>query len=608
VYDVQPDFDIEQAEPDARPDPDAEAAAQGIDLKRLHEQITESLKLRRQITAMSMTRIKAFAGCNYREDWSDGENLFETHAYEWCAIMVPHLILTNPSVKVTDMGIADDNTQALQVALKNLMHQTRLSDELRHIAHDIQFDFGVAMCRLEPTPGLKVQSQIRPMRPVIRRVSPRLFFTDHEAPMLGSPRFAGHFFIADPKSMSAETITDTEGNSTPRYDAEILESCYDDGEYTTLSADMLQDGIVLPGEEKRIVGMEIWLAERNLLLTACWSCSGLKLLESPRQYIGPESGPYSMFGVTEVVDQVYPLAALAITQKQVDELNQHRRHASEGASKAKTLHVFNGAENGVIASFKSAADGDALSIPGFNGMYTPVPIRGASPDTMEYIDAMKERLAETSGLNDVMRGNITGQATATEITQAGGFADVRLKDAQNQFKASVRDLLGKVVDLMDAHEDVMFPVAIDDPNNPGTLVRGTYQGGPSNDPLLASWPWARSTSIEIEPYSMEYTNQAVLRQQLMAAQKYVVDVLGAAMNQPSLNAKKMIDDLMEQFNVPNGGTRYVDWAMFQQTRMMGMMAAGLGGGGGVPAPAASANEPTAGRVASNNIPAPSRVS
>jgi hypothetical protein len=48
-------------------------------------------------------------------------------------------------------------------------------------------------------------------------------------------------------------------------------------------------------------------------------------------------GPYSLFGFYLVPDQVYPLAPLAVTRKQVEEINKHRWQASRDAAVAKQI-------------------------------------------------------------------------------------------------------------------------------------------------------------------------------------------------------------------------------------------------------------------------------
>lgn len=602
-------------------------AREAIDYEELKKDIDDALRLRRSITNASSRRIRLYAGSCYRADWTSlpgAAEVIETHAYEWCVTVVPHLVIDNPTVKVTEMGITDAQTQSLQLALQSLIRQIKLSDTLRAVGMDLQFDFGVAMVRLEPTPGIKgpedgavdAPQTFVPMRPVVERVSPRMYFHDAQTPIHGKPRFAGHFRCVEIDELLAETTVDQSGNVVPRYNPELIKNAAKSADLEQLRVEMLQDGIVLTDERKNVLLVEVWLRKQNQLVTCIWNGATMEELEEPRSYAGPEEGPYVLFGLQSVPDQVYPLAPLAVVEKQVEELSAHRMQAAKSAAVAKTVHVFDGAAEGQIAQFMSCADGSGLSLPNFTGKYATVRTPGADPQTLEYIDRCKARLNETSGINDVMRGNISGEASATEVAQAGGFADVRLKDAQHEFKNCVGELLRRIVDLLDRHDDVIFPVAAEHPVT-GEMTRATFVGGADEDPMNAGWPFRRSLTVTIEPYSMEYTSQAVLRQQMMTAQEYIIKITQAGTMMPWLKVEKMITDLMAQFNLPNAGSRYVDFALMRQAALFAQL---MGAGGGDPAATGGAGggtqggvgkQPSAspavspGQIAASNVPRPS---
>lgn len=529
---------------------------------KMRREIYSSIQLRRDTTNQSRSLIRQY-GEGGRETWQSGDEVFENHAFEWVANIVPHLVFTNPTVRVTDLGVQDAQTQMVQWGLRSAIQQTRMNLDLTACAYDIQFDFACGIVVNEPTPGFLLEGNgFTPLRPRLKRLSPRQVFRDARAPELGKPRFEGHIFVKDKNDMLAETVTDDNGNTVPKYDSAAVMELTDNDGLDELRKDLMQDGIFLADSENQVVCFEVYCHEAKCWLTLGF-CSGddARLLRTEREYRGPADGCYCWFGTYIVPDQVYPLANLAVTRKQVEEINKHRWQMSRDAAVAKQVGIVNGAAPGIVANIQDAKSGDILSLPGFTGVVNTMKFGGAMKETYEYVEFSKSMLDRMSGLSEMQRGNLTG-VTATEAESAKEFVDVRLKYAQNRFKEDVSIMLGKMADPLYNNKSIAFPCMIE-PEGGGDPTRGTFMGGQVQPPD-PQYPWRPSLMVEIEPYSMEYVNQGQLREQMIAYQQQVVELLQAQMTLPMMNGRAMLNDLGQTMNMPRSADRYANWQMMMQ--------------------------------------------
>lgn len=534
---------------------------------KLRREITAAIGLRRDSTNTSRNLIRSYAEGG-REKWQSGSEVFENHCFEWVANIVPHLVFTNPTVRVSDMGVQDYQTRRVQWGMRSLVQQTKMNRDLTPCAYDIQFDFGCGIVVNERTPGFMGQD-FTPMRPRFKRLSPRQVFRDSRGPELGQGRFEGHMFVRDKADMLAKTVTDEAGNTVPKYDAAAVEELTANDGLEELRKDLMQDGIFLADQENQVVCFEVYAREHGLWLTLGFSSGDdARFLRAEREYRGPQDGPYCWFGTYLVPDQVYPLANLAVTQKQVEELNKHRWQMSRDAGFAKQIGIVNGAAPGVVANIQDAKSGDILSLPGFTGVVNTLKFGGAMKESYEYVQFSKEMLNRLSGLSEMQRGNLTG-VTATEADAAREFVDVRLKYAQSRFREDVSEMLGKVADVLYHNDAVTFPCTVE-PEEGGDPVRGTYMGGEFGRPN-PMYPWRAGMTVEIEPYSMEYVNQSQLRAEMMEYQRAVVELIQAQVAMPALQGRNMLADLGQTMNMPRTADRYVNWEMLMQQMALGMM-------------------------------------
>lgn len=512
----------------------------------LGEQIRKAIDLRRAHTAHSANLIRQYAGDSYRTSWGTEVKVYENYAFKWCSSAVPQLAMFCPRVKVRDLGhITDEQTKADELAVNALLPQINFAATLRAVALDIQFDFGVFLVNVEQAPGLKTGGMA--LRPTVRRVSPRMFFRDPLSAALGYCRFEGHSWVGDIDSLATQQNSD----GSPKYDPDALQKIKG-LDFDSVMSDLIQDGVVVAKDDTSAVVLHtVYLYEEREVCTLALSQDSAVILRRV-PYQGAPKGPYHMVGTWAVPDQVYPLAALAVSANQIEELNEHIGLASADAKAGKRLVFANGGEKAAVAAIAEVASNSIVTLPGFNGLITQVDVGGVRPETMEYIAAKRQDLDTLTGLTDAVRGVVTGRGSATEAAMANQFIDIRINWAQSLFKEAVGEVVEGLIGIMATNEAVSFPVAAEGPD--GTPMRGTYFGGMDDDP---AWPWERSLTVEIEPYSLEYSNKAILREQMQAAQAHVLAIANAAAQNPAINAPAMIDDMLNQLNISGGSKRYL---------------------------------------------------
>lgn len=551
--------------------PKAAAIAQAradFDGREWMEKIKADLQLRRRTTTLSRELIASYVGSYHGSQI--GKDTWIPFAFEWCTLIVPQFIQYLPKVGITDGGIKDETTDALEQAMRSLMPSIKLERELRLVAFDMQFDYGVTMTRLAPTPGLRAAADITPMRPEIRRVSPRAYFRDCQSAQLGQPRHEGHQWFSQLDKL--KEIKDANGE--PKYDPEALARLSAGSVDDQVRQELVLDGIIVPAEDSKTVLLTtLYLAETDEILTLAWAGGELVRLRQVPAKTGEQS-PYTLCELYPVPDHVYPLAPLAVTQKYVEAMNAHMRAAARAADGAKSLYLHDSDIPGISDVLANAPHNSLVGLKGLKRLPEKFETEGVRPEQLDWIQTLTERADRAVGLSDQARGVVKGEATATESALSGAFTDVRLKYSQGMFRGGTADALTKAVRMMDECQDVIFPLVARDPIT-GQSRRATFYGGQD---LMSTRdvgsPWKRSCTVEIEPASMEYSSSVVLRQQMADAMDVVVGLVQAKKANPELNVENMLADYMATLNVPQAPGKYVDFAMLQQTLAIGMAMAG----------------------------------
>lgn len=541
---------------------------------------TQAIRVREKHTTMSEDLIKQYHGSSWREGCGPDVESHENHAFDMVVNTHPFLIYTNPQVNVESKRpkVQRELAGALKHGLNRWIRDVKFADVVGEVALDTMFDFGVLLVTLTASPGHENKTT-PPLRPNLERISPRKFFIDPQCHGKRKYRFIGHELEKDLEDLKSEKEIDPiTGESRHKYDQAVVAKLTADADGTESGrpSELMRSsgGTVVPRNRVRL--LEVYVPEHRQIFTLSYQTSadgdrkeGV-FVRKPRAYFGPRWGPYILFGIYAIPDQVYPLPPLAITATLVDEINAQIDQVSDQADLAKQLTFVNGANSVLKNAVLTGRNGEVYGIPGFSkDQIETITLNGPSLEQMDYVDRLRQRLDRKSGITEFQRGNVTGDATAAENNLAAHAADIRRKFMQRNFRQDVVLTLETAAWFMCNSDNVVFPLALPssvldgedgDQDDVGEMEDALFLGG--IQPGQEDFNW-HDLEITIEPYSMEMVDQEALQKRIQTA---FALVLQAAPIMPQINYvnwKSLLDDLFEAINIKDG-RKYINFERLEQ--------------------------------------------
>ena len=531
--------------------------ALSIDPEDQFLEIDDAIKAAKRHHQFADDRIKRYVGNRHRDDWKPTESVpvYKPHEWEYVTNMVPNLVYRDPTVEVEGLvaGIDDEAEFAIGQVMPQWIHGVRFAERLQPLAYDTMFAFGVAMLRLDALPGYDGAPEPLPLWPLFERISWKRFFQD---PRGGAQnwRFRGHYWRADQEDL----LNAMEPDGSPTFDPDLVRGMAVDTDDKEFEHD--ESGPKgYTAQRKVVTGYEFYDRASGMIFTLGSMASGQKRhIRQPRQFVGFPDDPYVVFGLYLVPDQVYPLPPLAVTDERVRSINAHRHQMALDAATSKRLLAIDGTQGSEQEKVNGALSGSTIVLGGVSAKaYQVLEFGGASDKQREYVLQETAELNETSGMSDLRRGNITGKATATEVSEVAEADDARTEFARSNFHTCTTELLDKAARLMLRSDQVVMPIAVEMPDPmTGQMVKipTMYVGG-----SLGAQDAASRIRLRITPMSMErMTRQSRQnRVQVMGAQVMAAAPLAAQL--PIFPWADLFDDMGEAVNIKDAGERYFGW-------------------------------------------------
>ena len=542
----------------------------------------------------------------------EADSLPENHWHEYLSLVVPRVIFDNPRVRATTRTPEVDQNafmaRALAHALNRWVRDTKARNILRRMAVDMMFRWGVMLTTQEPRQGVN-DLEGRPVSwPQWTRIPQRHYFVDPLAMGKSELRYQGHLSVRD-----KATLVDLAKQDPKTWNLEVVEGLSEGAGLDKLDRAENDEGL----ERNEVVARELWIPEYELEKSE-WKRLGLKsaptaeegfhgavftlsveqsgngedadFLRPPRPYYGHESGPYAVFGVYDVPGSLYPLSPLVAVQGLVEQLNDIARGISGSIDRYKR---FVAADTEVAQKMKDIPHDNVMGIAGFDrARAEQYEIGGVTEQMLAGQNIYRDRLERNSGLNDAMRGNVSGEGTATENMIADEAASARMGFIKQVFSDTVSDCLEKAAWylVMDDRFEIPLP---EDEFGPGAKFAGGLEARPGAEVAVEDPDFLQNTEIEIEPYSMERTSEGL--QQRRA--KTMLDLLNLvplmAQFPDGADYDAIISEVGDAVNMPDLGDRFFPEkaaANLQDAQAMlakaGPSGGAQGGGGGRPVPGA----------------------
>jgi hypothetical protein len=529
--------------------------------------------------------VSRYAGSAYRRWSGNGPRDLANFSYEYLSLMLPRIAFDRPTVAIK-AGTLEQEAVAtrLKHALDRWMRMVKFRSTARRLATDMLIGgYGVGLVVSEPRYGHRDIDDTAPYLPRVYRLSPGTFFADPAATHPEEWRYAGHVWTIDLDELRRKAETDKTWNRV------AIEGLQSEQGIDEVRRDVLGDTRDIPIRHQVAI-YELWIPEvhPDLLADPATAAAAARgevtgtiytlikaggdgtdaikegFLRQPQPFRGPRSGPYVQIGVYDVPEDPYPLSPLVAVLPQVDDFEAALNTQHQGAVGYKRFAAIDAAKKTLQRDIKNMGSEYILSVEGLApGVIQMLEVGGITQQQLLHTSVQKERLDRTSGMSDALRGNVSGDATATEVQVAEGSASMRTADVGNQFTAAIADVLTRVAWHLWHDDRVEFPLGLEAARALGDtnpLWSKNVRAGEFDD-----------LDLEIEPYSMQRVSAGVL--QARALQLFeIIERSAVGMGQaPKAPWSTILSLIGGMLNVPNlptlvGASNPMAFAGFTGTR------------------------------------------
>lgn len=593
----------------------------------LFDNIRDSERLRDSVVQASEQIVREYHGSYYRQGRDPAEPAPENHWFEWLNTIKPQVVYDNPKVRVRSRrsGPHKIAAMAMEAGLNAWTPAVGLWRTLSRIFDDSAFSYGVARIGYEPAGGADpadAGTGAVPYRPVVRRVDPGRWFCDHAAdfydPVNGQGRYAGHVWWRDKDDLLAD----------PRYNLQAVEKLVADADLKKRDRNYGKT----PTDRNEIIGYELWVPEIQtsddpnahgtlFTLASARNESGDMVepewIRDPRPFFGPRTGPYVMFGYHFVPNCPYPLSPFAAVYEQIRELNAHATSAARSAANSKRIGVVDALNQDAADILADTPDGQIAVVQGGNKekIVETLDLGGVRKEAYEYLDRLYDRRDRVTGLSEAARGNVDKDATATAIADAAAMRNTRTAMLHRLFTEGTQSVLQAAGFYLFHMTDAVYPLNQELANLfvprpkylppeedaedlaqemglPLETVRGAlewspevlFAGGPAEKPLSevtgddgnaiylisphVGGLMYDDLELEIEPYSMQRIDEAVLQRNTQRVVDLLPRLLQAAAQHPEMKLEELVDMLGQSINMPDLSERVLDTEMLNARKQM----------------------------------------
>jgi len=535
----------------------------------LRNEIQAAITARDHYLSVLDNLVKQRAGSAYK-DWRAGNadmppDFPENHIHEYLSLTVPKLVFDNPRVAASSRRQGEPRivAEALQAALNDWVDRVRLYVTLEDLANDILLMWAAAKVVQSPQPDTD-GSYGAPHWPAIIRIPQRRFIIDPLCLCPSEAVYMGELIYRDKEELEEDAADPMSG-----WDLDAIENLATDSQPIPLrggnpnnqnslkrgqvayyeiwvrnarleadeDAAMGMEQMAVPGPEQGYNGVIYTIAE-----------SGEKYLRAPRPFYGPSRGPYYFAGIHKVVDSPWPLSPIVATYSQQDELNAQARAISLANRRYKRLIFVDGTDPSLVNKVKSGEHDFVIPVKsGLRpGEIVPVEIGGATAIQIQQLGLLMDRLNRVSGITEAQKGQ-TGDATATEASIADQASETRMAHCKRVFTDYVSELLRGVAWYL-LHDDRVVIELGDEFASMTGMMQPVYFGGPYTEDGGTTFD---DLVLDIEPYSMERTGEAMMQRNAMQAFQVVSATIPLMPTSPFVDWRKLFTDLGNATNNPS---------------------------------------------------------
>jgi hypothetical protein len=526
-----------------------------LEAEQLRAEISAARDWRDKHLGSWVDQVSRFAGSSYKGGAGSGVNPTgdpENFAYSYVALVLPKLVYDVPRVEIeADDPITDGMTsELLESAMNRWAMRSSIRKTFTRIATDMLFMYGVSMVTREPVKSLR-RSDPHHMgtTPRVYRISPEHFILDPAADSVEEARYMGHSYAIDLEDL-IEMAKDDE-----YYDANAIKELKvgGDDDYRFKYGERRE----IPDREQVVV-TELWIPECELddhpkdgkhngsIVTIAEGGEGdVQIIAETRPYFGPPTGPYTVFGAYTVPSDQYPLGPMTAADQLIRELNTHLKSMGASASAYRRIVAVDSTATKLAQDIANKPDLVVVPVDNLDkDKVVQLEMGGVTQQQIGYTELTQNRLDRLTGLSEVMRGNIHGDTTATEVTTAATSAGVRISWIQQQFAQAVSEVLWNVGWYLWHDKQIEMPLGKEGMKiSGGSSVK--WKGG-REDSYAAM-------SIRVQAHSMQRIDEALQQKRSVELLQLVMQVGQMAPSMPFVDWRKLLENVGDNLNMPDLG-------------------------------------------------------
>lgn len=538
-----------------------------LSASNLSSEREQAVQLREALLADYQEVIERYHGSGYKdggqtEEGEVGRDDPHNHALEIISTHLPAIAGGVPRVAITTerAGVSYEYARAHEVAANKQLRRSRGAKYREQVGVDFLLKYSATIVTEEPIAGFS-DFDDPPNDPVEQRVSPRDFFFDPVGLEPATWAYMGHDTVAEKEQLLEwADADDSDWIKSAIESATTTAEAYDDDRHShggTSSREFVRySQIWVPNataEKVKEWAPDAYDAElfedldpelyHGVIFTVA-RCVGEPgqggdstvgaFLRKPYPYFGPPDGPYAVDGILVVPDEGAPMSIATATKGLADTLNAFKRAHDDAMESWKRLFAVSGEDPMVADTVMSASNGDVVVFENLTDLaqkLVPMELGGPSSDMLTSVTLQQENYDRMVGISDAMRGNVTGQGTATEVATANAFGSRRTGWIEHKFRGYIEQVERKKAWFR--HYSERFAVVIGEAEVDGTaqsmppqLMVGGSDVQTQMQTIQALYPELRGTNLqallqqmqgvrpefdalelEIDPWSMRHEDE-----------------------------------------------------------------------------------------------------
>lgn len=446
--------------------------------------------------------------------------------------------------------------KALELGVNRWSTDNQIMRPLGDLAVDFIVSWGVGLTTITDQPGYGGEELV-PQMPYFIRVAQQHHVFDamamsYDTTDSNGPRFKGHMWRADQEDLLGDDSD---------YDKNVVKDLLTDEDLDAYYFNV--DKSVNTTKRKEIFAWELWLPEAQIdgfsrrdgyvgswrtLALGCGRDGTTKRAREIRKarpaYV-PEWGPYTMFGYHKVPNDPYPLSIMVATAEKAESLNYQTNAMNDAAARYKKIGICESSATNDGERVRTADNATIVGLDEPDKFKGNVELGGVSETQIKQAGIERDGLERLGGLSSARRGGPRAEVSATAEAIADQGSRTRSAGISSAYRMAVSQVFRTAAYFMCKGEDHIIPI---DGESAGLSVDMFIGGNEGRSRFRFE-----DLSLIIDPYSMEHTDQALLKRNIVEIFTLLRDSIPVIQSTPDFEWDEPMERLFQVANIQGAG-------------------------------------------------------